>query len=127
MDYSRCGQCNECDHIFQYRWSQFGGSWEYEEYCPNCGSPLYVIGFIKRFRVVIAKRESIEDGYILAPYQKKIDACGDKPSVSNLDGLAEAQGVKPLKDIKKLFGTWPGDRDDGFEAAINDLRHANHD
>jgi len=46
-------------------------------------------------------------------------------STGTLDDLAAAQGVKPSKDIKKLFGTWPGDKDDGFEIAINDARYVN--
>jgi hypothetical protein len=41
----------------------------------------------------------------------------------SLDELAAEQGVGPLMDIEKLFGTWPGDVDDGFEDAIDALRH----
>ena len=41
-----------------------------------------------------------------------------------LEELARAQNVKPLTDVQVLFGTWPGDEDDGFEEAIDDLRHA---
>jgi len=41
-----------------------------------------------------------------------------------LDELAEAQGVKPLADVRALFGTWPGEADDGFEEAVDELRHS---
>ena len=41
-----------------------------------------------------------------------------------LDELASAQAVQPMADVHELFGTWPGDEDDGFEAAIDELRHA---
>jgi hypothetical protein len=41
-----------------------------------------------------------------------------------LDELAQAQDFKPMDDIRALFGTWPGDIDDDFEAAIEDLRHS---
>ena len=41
-----------------------------------------------------------------------------------LDELAEAQNVKPLSDVKVLFGTWPGETDDGFEESIHELRHS---
>jgi len=41
----------------------------------------------------------------------------------SLDELAVSQNVQPLRDIRALFGTWPGEDDDGFEAAIDDLRH----
>jgi hypothetical protein len=40
----------------------------------------------------------------------------------SLDDLAQAQGVQPMSDITKLFGTWPGDPDDGFEKIVNELR-----
>ena len=36
--------------------------------------------------------------------------------------LAELQGVKPLEDLSVLFGTWPGEVDDGFEEEIRRLR-----
>jgi len=39
-----------------------------------------------------------------------------------IEELAEAQNVKPLQDIKALFGTWPGEEDDGFEEEITALR-----
>jgi hypothetical protein len=41
-----------------------------------------------------------------------------------LEELARAQNVQPLTDVQVLFGTWPGDEDDGFEEAVHDLRHA---
>jgi len=40
----------------------------------------------------------------------------------SLDQLVELQGVRPLADIASLFGTWPGDPDDGFEEAVRALR-----
>ena len=40
-----------------------------------------------------------------------------------LDELAESQHVQPLADIRAIFGTWPGEDDDGFEASIDQLRH----
>lgn len=40
-----------------------------------------------------------------------------------LEELAEAQGVTPIADVSILFGTWPGEPDDGFEALIDELRH----
>jgi len=42
-----------------------------------------------------------------------------------LDELAQAQNVKPMTDVRVLFGTWPGEIDDGFEEAIDNLRHSN--
>ena len=40
-----------------------------------------------------------------------------------LEELARAQNVQPIRDVQALFGTWPGDEDDGFEAAVDELRH----
>lgn len=40
-----------------------------------------------------------------------------------LDELALAQNVRPMTDVKALFGTWPGEIEDGFESAVDDLRH----
>ncbi|MGK2915681.1 MAG: hypothetical protein ACSLE5_14755 [Porticoccaceae bacterium] len=42
----------------------------------------------------------------------------------SLDELAQAQNVDPMVDIRALFGTWPGEMDDGFEEAIDELRHS---
>lgn len=41
----------------------------------------------------------------------------------SLEELAKAQGVKPMEDVRDLFGTWPGEVDDGFEEWIDELRH----
>ena len=40
-----------------------------------------------------------------------------------LDELAQMQKVKPVTDVRKIVGTWPGEVDDGFESAIDELRH----
>ncbi len=40
-----------------------------------------------------------------------------------LDELAQSQHVQPMADVRSLFGTWPGEADDGFEASIDELRH----
>ncbi len=44
-----------------------------------------------------------------------------------LDELTESQNVMPIKDVEKLFGTWPGEKNDGFEDAIDNLRHQKKD
>ena len=41
----------------------------------------------------------------------------------SLEDLAHSQDVQPLADVRSLFGTWPGEEDDGFEESINELRH----
>lgn len=42
----------------------------------------------------------------------------------SLDELIEKQQVEPVRDVSTLFGTWPDDEDDGFEASVDALRHA---
>ena len=39
-----------------------------------------------------------------------------------LDELAREQNVQPIANVSDLFGTWPGEDDDGFEADIDELR-----
>lgn len=40
-----------------------------------------------------------------------------------LEELARLQNVQPMTDVRVLFGTWPGEENDEFEAAIDALRH----
>ena len=40
----------------------------------------------------------------------------------SIEELAQAQGVQPLGDVSVLFGTWPGEPDDGFEEEVRKLR-----
>ena len=39
-----------------------------------------------------------------------------------LEELARSQNVQPIADARALFGTWPGEENDEFEAAIEELR-----
>jgi hypothetical protein len=41
----------------------------------------------------------------------------------SLEELAFSQNVRPLVDVSSLYGTWPGEADDCFEADIDALRH----
>ena len=38
--------------------------------------------------------------------------------------LAKAQEVVPVEDVRVFYGTWPGEPEDGFEALIDEHRHA---
>ncbi len=40
----------------------------------------------------------------------------------SIEELALAQHVQPLRDVRTLFGTWPGEEGDGFEESIRLLR-----
>lgn len=41
-----------------------------------------------------------------------------------LDELAASQHVQPMANVRALFGTWPGEADDDFEASVDELRHS---
>jgi hypothetical protein len=43
----------------------------------------------------------------------------------SLNELAESQAAVPLQDVSVLFGTWPGDIENGFEELIRNLRKQN--
>jgi hypothetical protein len=43
----------------------------------------------------------------------------------SIDDLAQNQAIMPLQDVTVLYGTWPGEIDDGFEDLISDLRKQN--
>ncbi|MBF0112693.1 MAG: hypothetical protein HQK74_08160 [Desulfamplus sp.] len=49
---------------------------------------------------------------------------GDFWKSPSLEALANAQNVKPIVDVKSLFGTWPGEPDDQFEELVDKLRHS---
>lgn len=53
------------------------------------------------------------------------DMTGAHPfwETQTLRELARSQRVQPMTDVEALFGTWPGEEDDGFELAIDELRH----
>ncbi|MGI6353963.1 MAG: hypothetical protein GX937_03970 [Lentisphaerae bacterium] len=54
---------------------------------------------------------------------RKISSIPDFWESPSLEELALRQNVQPLANVRALFGTWPGDDDDGFEASIDELRH----
>ncbi|MCX7979416.1 MAG: hypothetical protein N3A68_00010 [Bacteroidia bacterium] len=46
-------------------------------------------------------------------------------TLRTLEQLAQMQGVQPVADIRTLYGTWPGEREDGFESFVQELRQGN--
>lgn len=68
----------------------------------------------------IQRLEDREDGADLLPRGTPLPT--DFWQSPNLDQLVELQGARPLADITSLFGTWPGDPDDGFEEAVHTRR-----
>lgn len=40
-----------------------------------------------------------------------------------VEELARLQNISPIEDISVFYGTWPGELGDGFEKAIDELRH----
>ncbi|MCY4409088.1 MAG: hypothetical protein OXC27_01395 [Caldilineaceae bacterium] len=66
----------------------------------------------------------IEDTSSESPVRQEGPVIGIFWESPALEELARAQNVQPLTDVQVLFGTWPGDEDDGFEEAVYNLRHA---
>ena len=58
--------------------------------------------------------------YLPSRETSKSQSFWESPSLEN---LAHSQNVQPLADVRALFGTWPGEEDDGFEEAIDELCH----
>ena len=79
----------------------------------------------KLVRITVDSIESLEDGMNSDPAQlePRTDSYTfwDSPS---LEDLADEQCVEPVTDVEVLLGTWPGEKEDGFEAAIDELRHS---
>ncbi len=40
-----------------------------------------------------------------------------------LEELVSSQHVSPITEIDSLFGTWPGQDDDGFEESVRSIRY----
>ncbi len=40
----------------------------------------------------------------------------------SIQELARSQNVQPMANVRTLFGTWSDEENDGFEAAIDELR-----
>lgn len=49
---------------------------------------------------------------------------GDFWQHRTLAELAKVQCVVPVEDVRVFYGTWPGESEDGFEALIDEHRHA---
>lgn len=101
-----------------------------EEVLENILSYVKVIGEAKEDPITgkinsikiqdIQKLEDREEGVDLLPQGTPLPT--DFWQSPNLDQLVELQGTRPLADVASLFGTWPGDPDDGFEEAVRTLR-----
>ena len=75
-----------------------------------------------QYELALAKRESHDALAAIIPGERRGPTRHDFWTSPTLDELAKAQNVGPL-DTAALRGTWPGEDDDGFEEAIDELRH----
>ena len=95
----------------------------------NLKRDVRVVGLLTRRTSV--RRETRLEIHSIEPLARKIE-CGSDLShpitrkkfgkSTTIEELARQQNVKPIEDITSLFGTWPGEIDDGFEEAIEELR-----
>ncbi len=49
--------------------------------------------------------------------------CAEPADFLSMRELARSQNVSPMTNVEELMGTWPGDGDDEFDVAIDELRH----
>lgn len=119
---------------------------------PSAGDPVHcifdesqkdeVVGNILRYvRIVGETKEDPTSGKVTTIKIHDIEPLGDRRGegighvehvsaisqsfwdAPTLENLAQSQDVRPMTDLQALVGTWPGEVDDGFEEAIDDLRH----
>ena len=65
----------------------------------------------------------LEDAAAESPVREGGPVLGIFWDSPTLEELARAQNVQAMTDVQALFGTWPGDEDDGFEETMDELRH----
>jgi len=76
----------------------------------------YVKGILMIYQEQMIKDTKDEDLTEILPVGHPIPT--DFWQSPSIESLAEAQGVQPLTNLTALFGTWPGEVDDGLEDAI---------
>lgn len=76
-----------------------------------------------QYELALAERESHAALAAILPRERHGPTPHDFWTSPTLDELARAQYVRPL-DTAALRGAWPGEDGDGFEEAIEELRHA---
>jgi hypothetical protein len=69
--------------------------------------------------VIVLERDKLADGTVVEVTPVTVEFW-ESPTLGE---LARSQNVKPIADVRAIFGTWPGEADDGFEAAVEELRH----
>ncbi len=70
--------------------------------------------------VIVLEGDTLSDGTIVQVTPVAADFW-DSPT---LEKLARSQDVRPMVDVRAIFGTWPGEVDDRFESAVDQLRHS---
>jgi hypothetical protein len=71
--------------------------------------------------VIVLEGETLSEGTAVEVTPLRVDFW-QSPTIEE---LARSQDVRPMADVRAMFGTWPGKENDGFEAAIDELRHPN--
>ncbi len=77
---------------------------------------------LPKIRDVERPRDRLDEAADLLP--RRTPAAWGFWESRTLEELAELQKAEPIKDVRELFGTWPDEADDGFEEAIDRLRHS---
>ena len=77
---------------------------------------------LPKIRDVERPRDRLDEAADLLPRRPPV--AWDFWESRTLEELAELQKAGQIKDVRELFGTWPDEADDGFEEAIDRLRHS---
>ncbi len=78
-----------------------------------------------KIREIETLNQEVEDGVDMSPRGSAVEQSYWENLA--LEELIQRDNVKPLERVEDLFGTWPGDEDDGFEEAIANHRgHRNN-
>ena len=72
-------------------------------------------GLDKKYGIRKCLRDRLNNAAEISPW-----SFWESPTVEE---LARLQNISPIEDISVFYGTWPGELGDGFEEAIDELRH----
>ena len=72
-------------------------------------------GLDKKYGIRKCLRDRLNNAAEISPW-----SFWESPTVEE---LARLQNISPIEDVSVLYGTWPGEPNDRFEEAIDELRH----
>jgi len=94
----------------------------------NAGAPSALIAYGSECRSRLYNCPGIPGKTLLIPPTQRKEESWEFPKYEfwdsqTLDDLAQKMKIQPATNIQELFGTWPGEENDGFESEIREIRH----